>query len=284
MKLVRAHCGGKWPAPGPETADETQLREVVLRAASQMVESVEGMRPDQGLFGIAGAVRETNRYLEKRQPWTLAKQPGAEAELGAVLYAAAEALRIVSGMLWPVMPGKMAELRQAMGLPAGEPRLGELTVWGGLQPGGAVGEMVSLFPRIAVADEPAKTVETKPAERAAPATMAPAEGVVCLEYADFEKVELRTAKVLTAERVPKADKLLRLQIDVGGEARQIVAGIAQHYKPEDLPGRTIVVVANLKPAVIRGVESRGMLLAATSGATLRLVTVDGDVPSGVRIK
>jgi len=116
--------------------------------------------------------------------------------------------------------------------------------------------------------------------RPAPAAPAPAPAVNVVTIEEFGKVALRTARVLAAEAVPKATKLLRLEIELGGETRQIVAGIAQFYKPEQLVGRTIVVVANLKPAVIRGLESNGMLLAAKSGDTLRLVTPDGDVPSG----
>jgi len=105
-----------------------------------------------------------------------------------------------------------------------------------------------------------------------------------VEYADFQKIQLRTAKILEAEKVAGADKLLKLLIDVGGEKRQLVAGIAMHYDPATLPGKTVVVVANLKPAVIRGVESHGMLLAASAGKDLKLVTVEGDLPSGAVVK
>jgi methionyl-tRNA synthetase len=108
--------------------------------------------------------------------------------------------------------------------------------------------------------------------------------VVEIAYADFEKIELRTARVIQADKVPGADKLLCLQIEMGQEKRQIVAGIALHYKPEDLVGKVVVVVANLQPARIRGVVSNGMLLAASSGDTLRLVSVEGDMPSGSKVK
>jgi methionyl-tRNA synthetase len=118
---------------------------------------------------------------------------------------------------------------------------------------------------------------------ATPASPAPV-GVVLAEYADFQKIQFRTARILEAERVEGADKLLKLQIDVGGERRQIVAGVAQHYDPAVLPGKTIVVVANLKPAKIRGVESNGMLLAASVGKELKLITVDGELPSGAVVK
>jgi methionyl-tRNA synthetase len=110
------------------------------------------------------------------------------------------------------------------------------------------------------------------------------EGVAMLEYEDFAKVELRVAKILQAEPVPKADRLLRMDISLGDEERQLVAGIAEHYAPEDLAGKLIVVVANLKPAKIRGIESRGMLLAASAGREVKLLTVDGDLPPGSAVR
>jgi methionyl-tRNA synthetase len=168
-------------------------------------------------------------------------------------------------------------------LPDGPPDLAGLQAWGGLKPGLQVGAVQSLFPRIRAAEGETAPAPAPPAV-GAPAAPQPAPGVARIEYADFEKVKLRTARILDAARVEGADKLLRLQIDVGGEPRQIVAGIARHYAPETLIGKTIVIVANLKPATIRGIESDGMLLAASQGDQLRLVTVDGDLPSGAAVK
>ncbi len=277
LKLINSHLGGQTPAPGPEGEEETALRDAVMAAAVAMEEAVEGMRLDAGLAAVQNAVREANRYLEKKQPWFMAKQ-GDRAGLETTLYAAGETLRIVSGLLYPVMPGKMAELRAALGLPAGEPSITDLKRWGCLESGRRVAaEGRPLFPRI----QTEKTEAQPPVSGLTPAS---AEGVALIEYADFQKVELRTARVLTAERVAGADKLLRLEVDSGDGRRQIVAGIAQHYRPEDLPGRLIVIVANLKPARIRGVESRGMLLAASCEGALKLVTVDGDMPPGSTVR
>jgi methionyl-tRNA synthetase len=129
---------------------------------------------------------------------------------------------------------------------------------------------------------PVAAQEVAPA--ASPAVALTPTGVALVEYADFQKIQLRTAKILGAEKVTGADKLLKLQIELGGEQRQLVAGIAQHYEPEVLIGKTVVVVANLKPATIRGVESNGMLLAASAGKNLKLITVDGEFPSGAVVK
>lgn len=208
-----------------------------------MVAAVDNMRLDQGIAGLTNATREVNRYLEKKQPWTLAKD-GKKDELGVVLYAAAEALRIISGMLYPVIPAKMAELRTCLGLPEGKPDFESLKQWGKTVPGTTIGKMASLFPRIT------REAPTAPA----PAKREASEAVALLDYADFAKVQLNTAKVLEAEKVQGTDKLLRLQIEVGAEKRQIVAGIAQYYTPEQVIGKTIILVANLKPAKIRGVE------------------------------
>jgi len=287
MRIIGSSFDGCIPPCGALGADEEQLREVTLAAAREMVAAVERMRLDQGLAALAGAVREANRYVEKRQPWTLAKQPdGAAREtLGTVLYCAAEALRIVSGMLYPTMPGRMRELRAALGCEAGEPAFARLARWGELQSGTATGGMCSLFPRImpptdALAPAPAAVKKAAKAEKPKAEKV---EGVAEIGFDDFTRLDLRTARVLEAERVEGADKLLRLQVETVGGRRQIVAGIAKCYAPEDLIGKLIVVVANLKPATIRGVESRGMLLAAGSGETLRLVTVDGDAETGIRV-
>ena len=141
-----------------------------------------------------------------------------------------------------------------------------------------------MFPRIA----PQSRAEAVPATEGGAVTpkAAPAdsEGIAAIDYTDFSRVSLKTARILEAERVQGADKLLKLVIEIAGGRRQIVAGVALHYKPEDLVGRMIVVVANLKPAKIRGLVSEGMLLAASAGDQLRLVTVDGDLPTGATVK
>jgi methionyl-tRNA synthetase len=297
-KLVVTHAGGLVPTPAATGPDEQALREVVLKAAGQLIPLVKAMRIDQAVAACGAAIREANRYLERVQPWTLAKAAD-RGPFDTAMYTALEALRIVGGMLYPVMPGKMAALRQAIGLGAGEPDLSTLCTWGVLQPGTRLEPGGSLFPRIEaggaavaapVAAGGAPAAVDSAALSAPPVAPAPAPaavaaaGVAMIEYADFQKVRLQTARIVTAERVPKADKLLKLEVEVGGETRQIVAGIAQHYDPATLPGRLVVMVTNLKPAKIRGVESNGMLLAASSGDKLRLVGVDDEIGSGATVK
>lgn len=283
MKLLTSHCDGKIPsaAKDSDSAEETQLNQAVLGAATRMEDCLDQMRLDQGLAAVAGAIRAANRYLEKRQPWTLAKQAD-RVPLDAVLYNAAETLRIVSGLLYPVMPVKMQELRQVLGLGTKEPSLDQLKVWGKTVPGTPVGSMLSLFPRIQAGGAP-KEITTPPKATKEPQAT-PTTGVTLVEYADFAKITLRTATILEAAKLEGADKLLRLQVQCGDDKRQIVAGIALFYKPEELVGKAVVIVANLIPAKIRGVESQGMLLAASNGNELKLITVDGALPSGALVK
>jgi methionyl-tRNA synthetase len=263
-----------------------------------MADSLDRMRIDLGLAEVVSLVRETNRYLEKTQPWTLGKN-GEIAKLGTVMYWSAEVLRIASGLLYPVMPSQMMVLRKALGLSSSRPDFKSLNILGVTKAGTAIGEMINLFPRITTVQSVIEkkgadmtetmTTENKPiaAEQKQPVAAPPVAvpvGVVQIEYADFAKIQLKTASVVSAEKVENADKLLRLQIKIGEEVRQVVAGIALCYKPEELPGKTVVVVVNLKPAKIRGVESNGMLLAASAGGVLKLVTVDGEMPSGSVVK
>ena len=275
VKMIVKEADGIIPAP-VETAQtdfEKELRETVLSAVFEMEPAITGMKLDRGLEQIMNAIRAANRFMEKTAPWKLAKEKNTD-RLNTVLYTAAESLRIISGLLYPVMPGKMCEIRKAIGLPETGIEIFELKTWGKLSPGLKVSDIGSLFPRIEVD----KTDTAKPAKSAETVAVA-AEEMIAID--DFGKIKLKTAKVLEAEKVEGADKLLRLQIEVGGQKRQLVAGIAQFYKPEEVVGRTIVIVANLKPAKIRGIESCGMLLSAKDGKTLKLIAVDGgEFPSG----
>ena len=272
--MTRRFCDGKVPdAPASYDAEASEVRATVLAAVDTLLASLQTFRLDQGLTEILNAVKRVNKYLEEKQPWTLARDPD-KSGVNAVMYVAAESLRILSQLLEPVMPTKMAELRASLGL-RGPCTLAELKQFGIFPAGREVAEPGPLFPRIERKEPPAPVA-------AAPAAPAPVEGLI--EYADFAKVQFRTARVLEAEKVAGADKLLKLQIQVGEERRQIIAGIAKSYTPEQMVGKTVVVVANLKPAKIRGVESNGMLLAASVGDQLRVVTVDGELPPGAVVK
>ena len=293
ISMVHRFLGGTFSAPVQPGAEEAELEKMTAIAVDSMRRHLNSMQLERGIADVLAAVREGNRYFDKNAPWALAKQ-GKNEELQRVLYSAAECLRIVSGLLYPVMPGKMAELRRALGLNESEiePRMATLGTWGGLPAGRTLSDVPPLFPRIekpeespeakkaaaeaAKAAKSAKKAEQKAAEK-------PAAVVELIEIAEFAKVSLKTAKIIAAEPVPEADRLLKLQIDLGTETRQIVSGIAKFYTPEQLVGKTVVVVANLKPALLRGVESCGMLLAAKAGKELHLVILDGELPPGASV-
>lgn len=294
VKLAQPNFSGALPGPGRLEAPDIELRDITLGTVKTLAKAIETMRPDRGLEGVLFAIRSCNRYFEQTQPWKLAKSGHLE-RLGTVLYTAAETLRVVSGLLHPVMPEKMQKLRRALGMADAEiqPQLERLAEWNVLTPGTPLPELSeSLFPR-AEPPKPALSAsgteqkqKTKAEKKKKEKKMSQAETETranVIEYDDFAKLDLRVARIVTAEKVEKADKLLRLELEVGGETRQIVAGIAPYYDAETLPGRLIVIVANLKPRKLRGLMSNGMLLAATGADTLRLVTIDGEIETGASV-
>ena len=290
VKLTIKYFEGRIPAPGGYEAPDRELRDQALASIPLMRSAVENMKIDRGIDGVMNVVRAANRYMEKTAPWTLAKE-GNMARLATVLYTTAETLRIVSGLLLPVMPCKMKEFRMKLGLPEEIAEksdfAGRLAKWGTLEPGTQVQDTDALFPRIVI-EEPMAQLKAEgrkanpKAEEKKSGTVAVGAKTVTID--DFAKISLKTAKILEAEKVEGADKLLKLKISLGTETRQIVSGIAKYYTPEELVGKIIIVVANLKPAKIRGVESFGMLLAAKTGDTLKLATIDGgEFPDGIAV-
>ena len=278
-KLVLRATSGPIPAPGKLEPEDTELLDAVKKAEQTMASCLGSMKLDQGIAAVLNAVRAGNRYMEKCAPWALAKE-GKTERLHTVLYCSAELLRETAVLLAPVMPEKMALLSAALGYAPGEiGTIGDLAVKPSDLAGRIMKETAPLFPRILVEDKACAAPAPAPQKQA----KAEEKPVNLISIDDFFKAELKTAKILAAEAVPGADKLLKLQIDVGGTPRQIVAGIAKSYTPESLIGRTIVIVANLQSAKIRGIESCGMLLAAKSGKELKLVTVDGEIASGASV-
>jgi methionyl-tRNA synthetase len=264
---------------------------------------------DQGsqlVFRLADA---TNEYIAASEPWALAKQ-GRQAELDTVLWTAAESLRIATVLLAPVMPASCERILERLGAPHTRTAELRLSADAVVQSSGSrqVAKGDVLWPRLESASAPAPlTKETSvselpkdvpgaptpasagspPASPAAPATPVGDTGAVDtrLSIDDFMKIDLRVARILAAERVPKSSKLMKLSIDLGTEQRQIVAGIAEAYEADALVGRTVAIVANLKPAKLMGVESNGMILAASpEGGKPILLAFDQTPPPGTRIR
>ncbi len=230
-------------------------------------EAIDAMNPNAVLDAVWKLVREANRFVEVQAPWHLVKDASKRAELEVTIYALLETMRQLSVLLFPVIPSKACEIWQQLGA-EGSPEdvhLDDLKTWGGLDANLQVAPGDPVFPRIEEVD----VAEEKPED--------------LISFSEFQKLKLRVAKIDAAERVKGADRLLQLQISLGDEQRQIVAGIAEFYEPEALVGQQIVVVANLEPATIRGVESQGMLLAASDDNGLTLVTPDGEIGVGAEV-
>jgi methionyl-tRNA synthetase len=230
-----------------------------------------------------------NGYVVAHEPWKIRKQEGpASSRLHRILYAAAEGVRLSAVMLSPFIPGTSRKIFATFGLPAGDPSPDDLE-WGRLPLSRPISEAPPLFPRVDLdqymerKDAPMTDPAQGPAVSPAPSTP-PADDRISI--VDFQKVLLATARIVGAERVPKSNKLMRLRVDLGGVERQIVAGIALQYEPDALLGRNVVVVANLKPAKLMGVESDGMVLAASVGEAGEpvLLEVPAHVPPGSKVK
>jgi methionyl-tRNA synthetase len=268
--------GGVAPSGGGASAVEEGVIAAFTKAKADVAAAMDEFAFHRALASIWEFIGVVNRYVDAMQPWVLAKDDSKRDRLATVLATLGESLRVLGLMLAPFLPEAAAKIRAALGQPA-EPALAQAT-WGGLVPNTSIQKVSGLFPRVdpkiaAAADQPA-------AEGAAPS--APATPRIKID--DFGKVELRVAEVVAAEALPKSKKLLKLTVSLGGEQRTLVAGIAEHYAPADLVGKKVVVVANLEPAKLMGVESNGMVLAASIDGEPSLLSVDPNVPAGTKVK
>ncbi|HEY7575596.1 MAG TPA: methionine--tRNA ligase subunit beta, partial [Thermoanaerobaculia bacterium] len=290
VSRVAALCRQSFGGVPPERCEENEVQVSYERMLPEWRSAMEDFAWNRALETAWRFLTEINGYVVAKEPWRIRKEEGASPRLSRVLYAAAEGVRLFGVLVSPFVPETSRRIRAALGQPSRDPSAEDLE-WGRLEPGSRMPEAPALFPRADAAayfGEKEQTMSEKPGETpaaAAPTPTAPAsDGRIGIE--DFQKVQLRTGKVLAAERVPKSNKLVRLQVDLGAEQRQIVAGIAARYEPESLVGRNVVIVANLKPAKLMGVESNGMVLAATVGEAGEpsLLEVAADVPPGSRVK
>ncbi len=282
-RVLRAkYFRGTVPAPRAHDAGLRQAAADAVRAYESALQHFEWGAALAATWQLVGAV---NKFLDEKAPWSLAKA-GDDAAVDDALYNALEATRLAAVLVAPAMPSAAAEMGRQLGTGdiALEGSWAHATRWGGLAPGTPTGTPAPIFPRIDTRGPAAAAPKPEKRPMNEPASPAPAGEAITID--EFARVQLRVAEILSAERIEGAKKLLRLQIRVGpGDERQLVAGIAESYGPEDLPGRQIVVVANLQPATIRGVESQGMLLAATDEAGRAiLLAPEKPVAAGSKVK
>jgi methionyl-tRNA synthetase len=296
LSLTHQSFGAHVP---PASDAETRLRDLAPEVHGRVTAALEALDLQAALSAAWEYVAAVNKYLDDRAPWALARE-GKKDELGGVLYHALEAVRVVTTWTSPFMPKAAAELQRQLGVERA-PNWQQAELWGYLQPGASLLSPTPIFPRIdrkvmqtalnelkqqeAAGAEKAEQPEVPPAPAAAVgAHPGPVEESSTITLDDFAKVHLRVAEVLSAERVPKADKLLHLRVSLGDEERTVLAGMAEYYQPEQLVGRKVIMVANLAPRKMRGLESQGMLLAAEADGVVSLLQPDQDLPAGAKIR
>jgi len=300
VAMIDKYFGGELPEFVLGTTEfDADLERTALSTVEKAEVALENMEFSVALSAIWTLVGRTNKYIDETKPWTLAKEESDRPALASVMGHLAESLRFVSILIQPFLTHTPRRIWAQLGIAAGD-----LTAWNSLREFGArlAGTKISkgdpIFPRLEVADEvawisgsmggAAKPSDAAGTDNAPAATAGQAEDAPELapEIAidDFMKVELRVAQVIACEPVPKADKLLKLQLDLGFEQRQVVSGIAKFYKPDELIGRKVICVTNLKPVKLRGEMSRGMILAASQGDQLTLATVPEHMPNGAIVK
>lgn len=279
LNMIGKFSGGIVEAPGAPEALDRDLSEMAARTVAAYERAMDAMDISRTMKELWAFIGRTNKYIDETGPWALAKDSQKKERLHTVLYNLVESLRVISLLISPFMPVTAPKVWAQLGFaePFADATLADAKVWGKTSAGLRVNQPEPIFPRIEEEKAEAKAQpETKSA--AAPA----AEGVAQISIDEFAKTDLRVAKVLAAEKVKKADKLLQLTVDLGGERRTVVSGIAQYYAPEELVGKRLVLVANLKPAKIRGIVSHGMILAASADGALKVVEVD--MPEGSKVK
>lgn len=280
------------PAGKPDALDG-ELIGTAVNAVAKYETLMNAYKTADALDVIMDVARRSNKYIDETTPWALAKDESQKDRLAAVLYNLAETIRFIAVMIAPLLPQTGAEILKQLGNPASD--YSSLKTFGAILSGARVGEAVPLFSRI---DEAKKLEEieaenlAKQGQAAAPKTEPKPEqgkteaasipGIITID--DFAKVELCTAEIKDCAPVEKSDKLLKLTLDDGRGGRQVVSGIAQWYQPQDLIGKKIIVVANLKPAKLRGVESNGMILAADSEGRANVIFIDASVPNGAKVR
>lgn len=278
LTMVKKFAGGKVPEPGVPQEIDNQLAD----AAREMVRAYQGEMDDfafhKALQVVWDLVSRANKYIVATEPWALAKDPNKSERLNTVFYYLLESLRLIALTVQPVMPDTAEKMFDALNLDR-EGTLADLAQWGKLRPGVEVKRPESLFPRLdleelkkqsekEIASPPKKSLESEETEQ--------------ISFDDFKKLDLRVGEIVAAEKVKKSDRLLKLTVRAP-EERTIVAGIAEHYKPEDVVGRQVLIVANLKPVKLMGILSQGMVLAARDGDSLLLSGVSSPVAPGSKV-
>jgi methionyl-tRNA synthetase len=290
LSMLEKYFDGRVPASLPDAEADADIQAVCRETLAAFGRYTEKLAYSLALAELWRFIGRMNKYIDEQAPWAL-KREGKEQRLARVMYNVLEALRQIAVALAPYMPATSGCIQEQLGLASG------ITIedwqslggWDILKPGLITTKAAPLFPRLEEVGRKRKSGKQKKEEKKTAAVPAGKKGAApvkeTISYEDFAKVDLQVARVVAAEKVVGTDKLLKLEIDLGEEStRTIVAGVAEHYTPEEIIGRQIVVVANLEPAVIRGVASNGMLLAASDKDKVALLTPDLLMTPGSKVK
>jgi len=280
LSMAHKYFAGVVPGPDPDVEKEMDLglERNARRAIDAYSASMGELAFHKGLAAVWEFIAHMNKYVDITAPWVLAKNKAARQQLETVIYNLLEGLRIISGLIYAVMPDTAATMQKHLGLGGDDDffKLDRLTSWYGIPPGTRLRKSISLFPRI----EPDRENGQPPLNDPCSQDERVIKPQITID--DFAKIDLRAATVLSAQAVPRAKKLLQLEVDLGHQ-RTIVAGIAGSYQPQDLVGKQVIIVANLKPAKLMGVLSKGMLLAATDDDGATVATLERCVAPGTRL-
>lgn len=280
LSMINKYNKGIIEQPGDIREVDQALIDDATKTIAEYKNYMDNMKLSDSIKLVWSFISRTNKYIDETTPWVLGKDEARKAELNRVLYDLVESLRAISVMIEPFIPTTARRIWAQLNLPQNfdEIRISDIEGWGKTPVGIQINKPEQLFPRIEIEEE---KPEAKKEEQKAPEKAKENEdGMIGIE--DFSKVDLRVVEILAAEPVPKTDKLMKIQVSLGDEERTVVSGIAKHYKPEDLIGKHVVLVANLKPAKLRGVMSHGMLLAASKGDELQIV--ETTMPVGSKVK
>jgi len=279
LTMAQKYFSGVVPEIDAEVERELELglESKALKAVTEFENHMEKFAFHKALMAIWELISHMNKYIDLTTPWVLAKKKTSRKQLEVVIYNLLESLRIISGLIYPIMPDTAKTMQKHLGLES-EPfyRLEILKTWKSLTPGTKLLKSVALFPRIELKED--RTSLQK--KRESNADMPGVKPEITLDV--FDKIDLRVATIIRAEAIPRAKKMLKLEVDLG-EKKTIVAGISGSYSPEELVGRQVIVVANLKPAKLMGILSNGMLLAAVEGDACTIATLDKKVKPGTPI-
>ena len=286
VAMIEKYFGGLVPPCGTKTELDAQLEATANALAATVEKDMDALQFSVALTDIWKLIGDCNKYIDANAPWVLAKDEANRERLGTVLYHLAECVRIVAVLVGPFMPNTPARIFAQLGVTEPELKTWDSLTFGGLKAGTKVEKGEALFPRIDIPKELEDLAKAEAASQAKPAKPekkeeAPKEEPKpIITFDDFDKLSLKVALVTAAEKVKKSDKLLQLTLKVGEETRTVLSGIASQYTPEEMVGKKVVLLYNLAPRKMRGIESQGMVLCGGDHENFRLLTVDGDVPDG----